>query len=430
MTKPADGAARAAGTGSSARGTGRPVRKDFSVLRRAIHAGTYVGILALKPVKMYAYRTRFKFIKRAILEVTTPIDWSLIFFNIQNPTMLLHEKAYGGNFLFGKGVMVIDHRRTEEEISKAAPRCNDFMGVSFVTGDSIVFATNSGSINQCPPARGASRNYMETQIFTPEVRAIEQDYEKARAECADILEEWKRADDMATMLGIRGAATRILLKLLTGKTIPKKDADDVTREFYNRFAEASLFGRYATFMTGLLGTHERMRRNVYQKLKDHGFDVMLIEMVMFAGMFSIGTIVMRCVEDIQRFKIRYEELTYEEKRNFVIEAQRLFPTVTSVHRILEKDEVVKIGRKQIKLQAGDQMVYPFACSNRDPNQFHQPEQLRLDRPQEEYDKVLSWSKGPHRCPAMALSITVVVSMLDTLAERHDLSQLKIFNMQI
>ncbi|WP_394833997.1 cytochrome P450 [Pendulispora rubella] len=430
MTQTPDAVARAAGVAPSAYGTRRPVRKEGGLVRRAINAGSYLGILALKPLKIYAYRTRFTFIKRAILEVTTPIDWSLIFLNIQNPTMLLHEKAYGGNFLFGKGVMVIDHRQTEEEIAKPAPRCNDFMGVSFATSDSITFATNTASVNQCPPARSVTRDYIETKIFKPEVRAIELDYGKIRADCAEILSEWKRADDMATMFGIRGAATRILLKVLSGKTIPKKEADEVTHEYIRRFLEASLFSRYATFMNGLLGTHESMRRNVYQRLRDDGFDGILIEMVMFAGMFSVGSIVMRCVEDIQRFEIRYDELTYEEKRNFVIEAQRLFPTVTTVHRILEKDEVVKIGRKPIKLQVGDQIVYPFACSNRDPSQFHDPEMLRLDRPREEYDKVLSWSKGPHGCPARDLSITVVVNMLDTLAERYDLSELKIFNMQI
>ncbi|HEY7811717.1 MAG TPA: hypothetical protein VIC62_00675, partial [Nakamurella sp.] len=72
---------------------------------------------------------------------------------------------------------------------------------------------------------------------------------------------------------------------------------------------------------------------------------------------------------------------------------------------------------------------PFVCSNRDPDVFPDPDAMDLGRTDEARDEVLSWSKGPHSCPAKELSILVTMSMLDTLSERYELSTLRIFNPQ-
>ena len=106
---------------------------------------------------------------------------------------------------------------------------------------------------------------------------------------------------------------------------------------------------------------------------------------------------------------------------------RLYPTVTSVHRIVEHDETVTVRGRELRLSPGDEVIYPFICSNRDPAHFPDPTAMRLDRTDDEYAKVLSWSKGPHSCPARELSILVTTMMLDALAKKADLRTYAIFN---
>lgn len=386
---------------------------------------SYVAVAAMKPAKIYAYKTQLAFVKRLIIELTTPIDTALVLLNVQNEAMKIYYRVYGGNFVFGKGVMVTDHAKTVEEISRRNMRCNHFMGLNIVTSDTSLFATNAPSLNQSPPMRAATRKFMDEHIFTDKVTKL--DYDGVVAQTSDILAEWKASKDMATYIGIRGAATRIFLKLMSGVDVPKDEADAVTAQYYQSFGVVLLLNYYAPVLLGLLGVKESLRRDVYLKLKRRGIDLATIEFTLFAAMFSVGTIVMQAIVDIQQNKIDYASLTPEQRRRFVIEAQRLSPTVTSTHRIVEHEEMIEVDGHTLWLQPGDEVVYPFACSNRDPRRFHEPENFKLDRPDEEVDAVLSWSKGPHACPAKDLSVVVTMLMLDTLAERFDLSRLQIFN---
>jgi cytochrome P450 len=195
-----------------------------------------------------------------------------------------------------------------------------------------------------------------------------------------------------------------------------------------RFVEFALFSRYFALILDLLGSHKSIRRDVYFKLKAYGIDLMAIDITLFAAMASIGTVLIRAVSDIQRFGINYGALMLEQKRRFVTEVLRLYPTVTTVHRILEQPEIVRVCNRDLALTPGDEVVYPFICSNRDPRVFRDPDRIVLDRAPEEYDRVLSWSKGPHSCPAKEMSIVVTVVMLDALASRFPLDQLKIRNL--
>lgn len=396
------------------------------MVRRLFYPLAYAVVFLLKPFKLYAYRTRFASIRRLIIAITTPIDFGLIWMNIQNETMQLHARVYGGNFLFGNGVMVTDYATTDADIRKLACRGNNFMGVGIVASESAVFATNAPILNQCPPIRASTRNYLDTHVFTPEVMA--RDDAAVRAQCGEILDDWVRHPRMANMFVLRSATTRVCLKVLTGITISLDDAESTTKTYIRRFVEFSLFGRYFAFIIDLLGSHKSIRRDVYFKLKAYGIDLMAIDITLFAAMFSIGTLLMRAVGDVQRFGIDYDGLTPEQKRRFVTEVLRLYPTVTSVHRILEQPEIVRVCNRELALTPGDEVVYPFICSNRDPRAFRDPDRIVLDRAPEEYDRVLSWSKGPHSCPAKEMSIVVTVVMLDALASRFPLDQLKIWNL--
>lgn len=393
------------------------------MLRRFFHLISTPLIFLLKPIKLYAYRTRSRMLGNFILEVTSFIDFCLIFLNIQNETMMLHWKVYRGNFIFGRAIMVTDYDAAAQAIAKPLYKNSNFMGVRMLSSDS--FSTNSPIIHQSPPVRAATRAYIDRNIFTAGVDSLAET--TLREACGGILASWKADPKMATAVAVRGTVIRVIFKLLGDTEIPKDEADRVTRCYMRRFAEMSLLSHYLPFLEGLLGTSKQVRQEVFFRLKAYGIDNMLIDMTLFAAMFSIGTLVLRCVEDTQRFSIDYQRLDLRHKRNFIIEAIRLYPTVTTVQRVLETDEVVPVSGKPLALTPGDEVAYPFICANRDPAHFTHPDQIDLDRDEEVYQKVLSWSKGPHACPARELSITVSGVLLDTLAERFSLSELHIFN---
>ena len=384
-------------------------------------------IWLLMPAKLFAYRIRWFWLRRLILEVTTFFDFAMVFALTQNEAMRLHGTIYRGNFIFGKAVMVTDHETAEREIAQTTLRGNRFMGVDIVSNDPMAFATNAGPITTGQPTRGLIRGHIDREIMTDRVRSF--DLTSLRTECAPILAEWSADPAMTNMWIIRGAVTRLFLQILAEQAPPKKQTDEITFHYTRRFVEFSLFGRYLPLMLGILGTREGIRRDAYIPLSQLGIDNMVIDMTLFAAMFSVGTIVMKCVEFAATHNIDYAALPPHARMIFVIEAQRLCPTVTSVHRIIERDEMVTVRGRELRLGAGDEVAYPFLCINRDPRRFERPTEFRLDRSREEYGRVLSWSAGPHVCPAKDLSILATVMMLDALAARGDLRTTPIMNLE-
>lgn len=384
-----------------------------------------VGLLL--PLKIAAYKSPVRWIKRAILECTSFVDWALVFANVQNPAMLLHQRVYGGAFLFGKAVMVIDHAVALRDIPKPTLRGNRFMGVDLVSNDPGAFVTNAGPITTGQPARRLIREHIEREVMSPRVR--DYDIDTVRRDCAEIFADWRAAQHMENMWTVRGAVTRVFLRLLSERTVPLELADDVTRAYVRRFVEFSLFGRYAPALLGVLGTRDGIRRDAFLPLQRIGIDGIVIDMTLFAAMFSVGTILMRSMEIAREENIDYRSLSQAERRGFVIEAQRLFPTVTTVHRIVEAPETIEVFGVTLELQPGDEVAYPFACLNRDERCFERPERFDFARPPAEFERVLSWSVGPHACPAKELSIVVTVAMLDELSALWDLRELAPLNLE-
>lgn len=394
-----------------------------------------VADLALAPaiwlamhVKLGAYRQPFRPLRWVLLELTSLFDFLSVFALVQNHAMGANRRVFGGNYLFGRAVMVTEHARAVAEIPTIRVRGSRFMGVPMVANDPGVFATNAGPITTSQPARRVLREHMNAAIVTEFLAAP--DRAALRARCAPILEDWKRSPSMASMFGVRGTATRLVTLLVAGVDVPADVAERVTRAYFFRFGEHTLFGYYAPFVLGLLGTRERMRRDAYRPLRERGVDELRIDMILFAAMFSLGTIVIKCLEYAATYDVDWSRLTEDQRRRFVIETQRLYPTVTSVHRILEAPEEIVVRGERIKLHAGEEVAYPFAALNRDPRAFAEPDVFRLDRPDEELDRVLSWSTGFHACPFKELSILLTVLQLDALAERADLRTLSFFNVEV
>lgn len=398
------------------------------MLRQIAHVLSVPVIWLMMPVKLLAFRCRGNWFGRTLLEFTSAGDFLLVLANVQNAALQLHQRVYRGAFLFGKSVMIVDHAIAAREIPRPALRGNRFMGVDLVSNDPGVFVTNAGPISTGQPTRRLMREYIDHQIMTPRVRAM--DYGALRGECAGLLREWAADPKMATMLAIRSTLTRLFIRVLAERDLPADAARTITWAYVRRFAEFSLLGRYCPFLLGVLGTREAIRRDAYIPLRNLGVDNLAIDMTLFAAMFSVGTMVIKAVGFAREHDIDYAALTPFQRFAFVLEGYRVCPTVTTVHRIVEADESVELRGRARSLRAGDEVDYAFVCINRDPRVFTKPEEFRLDRAPDEVAKVLSWSAGPHMCPAKDLSIVSTVLMLDTLvAARGDLRRLRIFNLE-
>ena len=97
---------------------------------------------------------------RALLECTAR-RLLLVLANVQNAALQLHHRVYGGAFLFGKSVMVVDHAVAAREIPQPSLRGNRFMGVDLVSNDPGVFVTNAGPISTGQPTRRLIREYID-----------------------------------------------------------------------------------------------------------------------------------------------------------------------------------------------------------------------------------------------------------------------------
>ena len=397
------------------------------MLRKIAHVLSIPVIWLMMPVKLVAFRWRHRVIGRALLEMTSFCDFLLIFANVQNEALLLHFRVYRGAFIFGKSVMVVDHAVAAREIAQPSLRGNRFMGVDIVSNDPGVFATNAGAICTGQPTRQLIRNYIDEKVLTPPLRAI--CYQDLVEETAEVLHDWALDPNMMTMRVVRGTLTRMFIQVLSGKLIPKEVAYRVTWSYLRRFTEFSLFGRYCPAMLGLLGTREGIRRDAFIPLRKLGVDNMVIDMTLFAGMFSVGTIVLKSLDLSKQHRVDYRELSLAGRFDFVVEALRLCPTVSTVHRIVEDEETVKVRGRRYTLRPGDEVAYPFACINRDREVFQAPDILWTHRPLKELDQVLSWSAGANACPARDLSIVSAVVMLDVLSAHEDLRTLRIFNLE-
>jgi hypothetical protein len=225
-------------------------RKKLFMLRRIAHVLSVPVIWLMMPVKRCAFRFRDGFIGRALMEITCWCDFMLVLANVQNAVLLLHHRVWRGPFIFGKSVMVVDHAIAAREMAQPSLRGNRFMGVDLVSNDPGVFVTNAGPISTGQPTRRLIREYIDHQIMTPRVRAM--DYGALRGECADILREWTADPKMATVLAIRGTLTRLFIRVLAERTLTQAESHDITWAYVRRFAEFSIFGRYLPSMLGIL----------------------------------------------------------------------------------------------------------------------------------------------------------------------------------
>lgn len=389
-------------------------------MKKILVALTTGMIWLLKPLKLFAYTTRFGFLKRLIIQFTTFLDFIFSFIHGQNEVMEVYEKVYKGNFIFGHGIMKTDYKSTLEEIQQPSMRTNHFMGIPVVSGNEV-FIVNSPLISLGEPFRTLAREHIDETIFNEAFYDLT--YDQVVEKCAIPLQEWLEDPNPKDITTMRSVSTRMVILLCEDILISKEDSEKVTAAYLKRFVQLSLFKNYFTLITGVLGTEKFIKKDAFYHLRKLGVSSTVIDATLFAAMFSIGTLFTRCVGDLRKHKIDYDSLSLEEKKKFVIEVVRLYPTVTTTHRILEAPEEVVVAGKTLQLTEGDEIVYPFVCSNKDEKAFKCPHAIQLDRSDQDYEKVLSWSKGAHACPARDFSILVTIAMLDALNQKIPLKDI-------
>lgn len=379
----------------------------------------------LKPIKLLAWRTRKRWFRGLLLEITGFFDWLTVIFCVQNNAMLIQQRIWKGNFLFGRALFIVDYAKALKEIPKPTLRGNLFMGVNVVTNEPGVFMTNAGPITTSLPVRTATRRHIDENILTNRVRAFEAG--GIADHCFSIFEQWRHQPDMFQSSTIRSVVTMIYLKLLAEFELPFAEAEKITNAYTRRFGEMSILGRYFPFLMGAFNTLEAVREDVFIPLKQLGIDPVAIDMTLFAAMFSNGTWALNSMRLAREQSIDYRELDEYQRIGFLMETQRFYPTVTSVHRVVEEVENIKVSGKSLTVNPGQEVCYPFILINQDPKAFSEPTRFSYHRSYEEQARILSWSTGPHVCPAKDLSIQVAKALLDELAQHKDFQQLRVFS---
>ncbi|MEO1417184.1 MAG: cytochrome P450 [Bacteroidota bacterium] len=395
------------------------------IIRRISFVAFHPVAWLLKPIKILAWRTRKRWLRGLLLEITGFFDWLTVIFCIQNYAMLIQQKIWKGNFLFGRAVFIVDHSRALSEIPLPTLRGNLFMGVNVVTNEPGVFMTNAGPITTSPPARTAIRQHIDQNVLTHRVRAFETG--GIPAHCTSIMEQWRQQPDMFESSTIRSVVTMIYLKLLAEIELPYDEARKITDAYTRRFGEMSLLGRYLPFLMGTFSTLEALREDVFIPLKNLGVDPVAIDMTLFAAMFSNGTWALNAMRLAREQSIDYRALDEYQRIGFLMETQRFYPTVTSVHRVVEKEEIVEVAGRPLSIYPGQEVCYPFILINQDPKAFSEPTRFSYHRGHKEQSRILSWSTGPHVCPAKDLSIQVAKALLDELVKHKDFQQIRVFS---
>ena len=372
-----------------------------------------------------AWRTNRRWWRGLLLEITGFFDWLTVIFCVQNNAMLIQQRIWSGNFLFGKAVFVVDHAKANEEIQMPTLRGNLFMGVPIVTNEPGVFMTNAGPITTAPTVRRATRRHIEQNVMTDRVRSFE--LGGIETYCSSIIEIWREQPNMFQSSTIRTIVTMMYLKLLAEVELPYKEAEEITGAYTRRFGEISLLGRYFPFLMGMFNTLEALREDVFIPLKQLGVDPVAIDMTLFAAMFSNGTWALNAMRLAREHDIDYKSLDAHQRLGFLMESQRWYPTVTSVHRVIETSELIKVAGKTLTLKPGQEVCYPFILINQDPMAFSEPKRFSFHRGHQEIARILSWSTGPHVCPAKDLSIQVAKVLLDELSRHKDFRRIRIFS---
>lgn len=100
---------------------------------------------------------------------------------------------------------------------------------------------------------------------------------------------------------------------------------------------------------------------------------------------------------------------FEKLRKYALEGQRLNPASFGLVRIAAQDDIeIQDGDRDLKINKGDQVFTNFVSAGMDPEAFPEPEEIKLDRPEESY---IHHGHGPHACLGRPIVTTALAAQL-------------------
>jgi cytochrome P450 len=109
----------------------------------------------------------------------------------------------------------------------------------------------------------------------------------------------------------------------------------------------------------------------------------------------------------------------EALHTYILEALRLSPPITPFLRVSDAFPSISDWRYAQAIKKGDTLLLDIATASRDPTRFPDPEQIKLDHPQDSY---LPFYDGPHSSLVMEIVMTGVVAQLRVLGRLQDLKE--------
>jgi len=116
----------------------------------------------------------------------------------------------------------------------------------------------------------------------------------------------------------------------------------------------------------------------------------------------------RHLAEIQRLAAENTDDAWDTIKKYALEGGRLAGTF-GLYRRLDADEMtIDDGNSRVQLQKDDFVFVSFISASRDPEVFPDPEEVKLDRPEESY---LQYGDGPHECLGKHANIVGLTTML-------------------
>ncbi|PKK42132.1 hypothetical protein CI102_14625 [Trichoderma harzianum] len=121
--------------------------------------------------------------------------------------------------------------------------------------------------------------------------------------------------------------------------------------------------------------------------------------------------------DIRKLALSNEPEAFEKLKKYALEGFRLSTPAFGLIRITNGDKVeVQDGSAVVSVSTGDTIFTDFITAGRDPSKFPDPDQIKLDRPDELY---IHHGWGPHACLGRAIVTVAAASMLRVCARLNN-----------
>jgi cytochrome P450 len=124
---------------------------------------------------------------------------------------------------------------------------------------------------------------------------------------------------------------------------------------------------------------------------------------------------------IQKLAASDDPEAFEMLKKYALEAYRLNTPAFGLLRIASSATTISDGKRTVNVAEGSQVFVDFVNASRDPEKFPMPDDILLDRPEEDY---LHHGYGPHACLGRRIVVTAMAAQLRVLGRLKGLKRAK------